>query len=150
MNLKGSQCELRADGNETPGQAQALRVNASHRAALTSPDLFPRGQLWVRMRIREDHTRCAKQPPSIAGHEALCTPHCSLSQPIKPPKSKQEEAQTQTYRLFVLKLRVTLRGLFGHWLLNNVPTDKPDGQAGDEHAYVRHKHSDPIASVGSL
>lgn len=43
-NLKGSQCELRENGNEeTPGQAQALMVNASHRAALTSPDLFPMG-----------------------------------------------------------------------------------------------------------
>ena len=78
--------------------------------------------------------------------------HISLfmSQPTRPQKSDQEEAQTQTYRLFILKLRVTLRGLFGHWLLNNVPTDQPDGQAGDEHAHVRHKHSDPIASIGSL
>ena len=73
-NLKGFQCELRADGNEeTPGQAQALRVNASHRAALMSADLFPRGQVWVRMHMREDHTRCTKQPPSIRGHEALWT-----------------------------------------------------------------------------
>lgn len=49
-----------------------------HRAALASADLFPRGRLWVRMRIREDHTRCAKQPPSIAGHEARArlTVHC--------------------------------------------------------------------------
>ena len=75
-NLKGFQCELRADGNEeTPGQAQALRVNASHRAALTSPDLFPRGRVRVRMHMREDHTRCTKQPPSTGGHEALCISH---------------------------------------------------------------------------
>ena len=54
-NLKGSQCELRVDGKEeTPGQAQALRVNASHRAVLTSPDLFPRSQMWVRMHVFED------------------------------------------------------------------------------------------------
>lgn len=60
-----------------PGQAQALRVNASHRAALTSPDLFPRGRVRVRMHMREDHPRCTKQPPSIGGHEALCISHFS-------------------------------------------------------------------------
>ena len=88
-NLKGFQCELRADGNEeTPGQAQALRVNASHRAALMSADLFPRGQVWVRMHMREDHTRCTKQPSSIGGHEALCISHCSLSQTYKAPEIK--------------------------------------------------------------
>ena len=60
-NLKGSQCELRENGNEeTPGQAQALRVNASHRAALTSLDLFPHGQVQVRKHMHEDHMRCAK------------------------------------------------------------------------------------------
>lgn len=54
-NLKGFQCELRVDGNEeTPGQAQALRVNASHRVALVSPDLFPRSHMWVRMHMCED------------------------------------------------------------------------------------------------
>lgn len=64
---------------KTPGQAQALRVNASHRNnPHVHADLFPRGQVWWECTCVRT-TQCTKQPPSMGGHLKLCAylaTHC--------------------------------------------------------------------------
>lgn len=68
----------------------------------------------------------------------------------EPQNSRMEDKGSEIYQFFIVKLGVNLCCFFCHWFLNNIPADEPDGEAGKEHANIRYKHADPVASVGSF
>lgn len=137
--------------NRTEGQTLAIGDECQEGWHFHSLHLSPRRQ---GVDENTDPSGPHRFKPSTVKHAALCA--CSYdysaSTPVKgqgPQKSK-EDLWSQIYQFFIFKLQVILCCFFCHWFLNNVSADEPDGQTRDEHPNIRHKHSDPIASVSSL